>query len=151
VHLAGVDFAKPQNERVVGIMYDHHGDQETHAPGDGVAEVSGLQVLVHMANGDHECYPKAGVYDRPMDTHDYCKDNPYQFDTREGAVEIYSWTGADFAAVPPGAPPSYRDPAWIRYRGRWGNWQRGDLLNKIARLESGPEGIFRPSEYAQPK
>ena len=151
VHLDGVDFAKPQNERLVGIMYDHHGDQETHAPGDGVAEMNGLQVLVHLANGDHECYPKAGVYDRPMNTHDYCKDNPYLFDTRPGDIEIYSWTGSDFAGIPPGAPSTYRDPAWIRYRGRWGNWQRGDLFGQVARLESGPEGIFRPTEYVQPK
>jgi hypothetical protein len=151
VHLAGVDFAKPQNERVAGVMYDHHGDQETHAPGDGVVEMNGLQVIVRLANGDHECYPKAGVYDRPMDTHDYCKDNAYRFDTCPGNVEIYSWTGSDFAAIPPGASSNYRDPAWIRYRGRWGNWQRGDLLGQVARLESGPEGVFRPGEYAQPK
>ena len=151
VHLAGVDFSRPQNERIVGIMYDHHGDQETRAPGDGVTEMNGLQVLVHLANGDHEAYPRAGVYDRPMETHDYCDDNGYRFDTRPGNIEIYSWTGSDFAGIPPGASSSYRDPAWIRYRGRWGNWQRGSLFGQVAQLESGPEGIFRPGEYAQPK
>ena len=151
VHLAGVDFIRPQNERIVGIMYDHHGDQETHAPADGVAEMSGRQVIVHLANGNHEGYPRAGVYDRPMGTHDYCDDNGYRFDTRQGNIEIYSWTGSDFAGIPPGASSSYRDPAWIRYRGCWGNWTRGDLFGQVARLESGPEGIFRPGEYAQPK
>jgi hypothetical protein len=150
VQLAGVDFAHPQNERIQAVMYDHHGDQETHAPGDGMTELNGRQVLVHLANGDHECYPKAGVYDRPMGCHDYCKENAYRFDTRAGNVEVYSWTGSDFAPLPAGATSAFRDPAWIRYRGRWGNWQRGDLMGQVARLESGPEGIFRPGEYAMP-
>jgi hypothetical protein len=151
VQLAGVDFANPRNERIADIVYDHHGDKETHAPGDGVAEINGLQVLVHLANGDHECYPRAGVYDRPMSTHDYCKDNAYRFDTRPGNVEIYSWMGTDFAPVPAGASSSFHDPAWLRYRGRWGNWQRGDLFGQVSQLESGPEGIFRPGEYAVPQ
>jgi hypothetical protein len=147
VQLDGVDFAHPQNERVAGLLYDHHGDKEQHVPGDGGCEMNGLQVLVHLANGDHECYPKAGVYDRPQGTHDYCKENAYRFDTRGGTVEIYSWNGSDFAAPPAGASAAFRDPAWLRYRGRWGNWQRGDLFGQVARLESGPEGIMRPGEY----
>jgi hypothetical protein len=150
VQLGNVDFAHPQNERVLAVVYDHHGDKETHAPTDGVAEFSGRQVLVHLANGDHEAYPRVGVYDRPMGTHDYCKDNAYRFDTRGGQVEIYAWNGSDFNAPPAGASANFKDPAWIRYHGRWGNWQRGDLMGFIARLESGPEGIFRPGEYAIP-
>jgi hypothetical protein len=150
VKLDGVDFAKPQNEVVVGVMYDHHGDQDNFKPGDGKTEFSGRQVLVHLANGDHEAYAKAGVYDRPQGTHDYCKENAYRFDQREGTVEIYLWNGSDFSPIPPGATPNFKDPGWVRYRGRWGNHQQGDLLGLVARLESGPEGIFRPSEYAPP-
>jgi hypothetical protein len=66
VKLDGIDFANPQNEGVVGVMYDHHGDQDNIKPGDGDTE------------------------------------------------------------------------------------QRGDLLGLVARLESGPEGPFRPGEYAPP-
>ena len=150
VKLAQVDFANPQNEVVVGVMYDHHGNQDNFKPGDGNTEFSGRQVLVHLANGDHEAYAKAGVYDRPMGTHDYCKDNAYRFDQRQGTVEIYVWNGADFSPTPPGATPNFKDPAWLRYRGRWGNQQRGDLLGQVARLESGPEGPFRPGEYPPP-
>ena len=157
VHVGGVDFARPQNEQILGIMYDHHGNQETHPPNDGTAELHGRQVLVHLANGDHECYPKAGTYlldPAVFDNHDYCKENPYYFDTPAGNVEIYSWDGSDFAPIPPGATAAFRDPTWIRYHGRWGNWQRG-VLNlfgeEIAQLESGPEGLFRPGEYSQPK
>ena len=102
VKLDGVDFAKPQNEVVVGVMYDHHGDQDNFKPGDGNTEFSGRQVLVHLANGDHEAYAKAGVYNRPQSTHDYCKENAYRFDQREGTVEIYVWTGADFCRRRPG-------------------------------------------------
>jgi hypothetical protein len=80
VELENVDFSRPQQEKVLDVVYDHHGDKETHAPGDGIAEFSGLQVLVHLANGDHEAYPRVGVYDRPQNTHDYCKDNAYRFD-----------------------------------------------------------------------
>ena len=150
VKLAQVDFAKPQNELVVGVMYDHHGDQDNFKPGDGNTEFSGRQVLVHLANGDHEAYAKAGVYDRPQGTHDYCKENAYRFDQREGTVEIYLWNGSDFSPTPPGATPNFKDPGWARYRGRWGNHQQGDLLGLVARLEFGPEGIFRPSEYPPP-
>ncbi len=150
VHLGGVDFARPQHETVLSVMYDHHGNQETHPPGDGVAEFCGSQVLVHLANGDHEAYPRAGVYDTAQGTHDYCKENAYRFDQRAGSIEIYTWNGTDFSAVPDGATPAFKDPAWLRYRGRWGNWQRGSLLGLVSQLESGPEGIFRPSEYAVP-
>ena len=146
----GVDFGNPQNEVVVGVMYDHHGDQDNFKPGDGNTEFSGRQVLVHLANGDHEAYAKAGVYDRPENTHDYCKENAYRFDQRQGTVEIYLWSGSEFSPMPAGATPNFRDPAWLKYRGRWGNQQRGDLLGLVARLESGPEGLFRPSEYPPP-
>ena len=131
-------------------MYDHHGDQDNFKPGDGNTEFSGRQVLVHLANGDHEAYAKAGVYDRPMGTHDYCKENAYRFDQRAGTVEIYLWNGSDFSPVPAGATANFKDPAWLGYRGRWGNQQRGDLAGQVARLESGPEGPFRPGEYAPP-
>ena len=151
IELANVDFAHPQQDSLLYVMFDHHGDQETHAPGDPAAEFTGRQVLVHMANGDHECYPKVGVYDRPQNTHDYCKDNAYRFDQREGNVEVYLWNGSAFSPVPAGAPATFKDPAWLSYRGRWGNWQRGDLLGLVARLESGPEGIFRPGEYPTPQ
>jgi hypothetical protein len=57
---------------------------------------------VHLANGDHEAYAKAGVYDRPQGTHDYCKENAYQFDQRQGTVEIYLWNGSDFSPAPTG-------------------------------------------------
>ena len=150
VKLDGVDFAKPQNEVVVGVMYDHHGDQDNFKPGDGNTEFSGRQVLVHLANGDHEAYAKAGVYDRPMGTHDYCKDNAYRFDQRQGTVEIYVWTGSDFAPTPAGATPNFKDPSWMRYHGRWGNHERDSLAGQVSVLELGPEGPFRPSEYAPP-
>ena len=154
VKLDQVDFAKPQNEVVAGVMYDHHGNQDNFKPGDGNTEFSGRQVLVHLANGDHEAYAKAGVYDRPMGTHDYCKENAYRFDQRQGTIEIYVWNGSsDFSPMPPGATPAFKDPAWLRYRGRWGNQQRGELntaFGDVARLKSGPEGPFRPGEYAQP-
>ena len=65
-----------ETKRSSGVMYDHHGDQDNFRPGDGNTEFSGRQVLVHLANGDHEAYAKAGVYDRPMGTHDYCKATP---------------------------------------------------------------------------
>jgi len=104
-----------------------------------------------MSNGDHECYPKAGVYDRPMGTHDYCKEDAYRFDQRTGAIETYLWGGAGFLPPPPGAPDSFKDPGWLGYLGRWGNWERGDLFGKVARLESGPEGMLRPTEYIRPK
>ncbi|HWF10710.1 MAG TPA: Vps62-related protein [Bryobacteraceae bacterium] len=151
VELANVDFNHPQNETLLFVMFDHHGDQETHAPGDPAAEFSGRQVLVHLANGDHEAYPKVGIYDRPQNTHDYCKDNAYRFDQREGNVEVYLWGGAGFLPVPAGAPASFKDPAWTSYRGRWGNWERGSLFGQVAELESGPEGIFRPGEYPVPQ
>jgi hypothetical protein len=150
VKLGQVDFTKPQNESVVGVMYDHHGDQDNFKPGDGNTEFSGRQVLVHLANGDHEAYAKAGVYDRSMGTHDYCKDNAYRFDQRQGTVEIYLWNGSGFSPAPSGATPAFKDSAWLTYRGRWGNAQRGDLLGEVAVLESGPEGILRPSEYPAP-
>jgi hypothetical protein len=150
VKLAGVDFANPQNEVVAGVMYDHHGDQDNFKPGDGNTEFSGRQVLVHLANGDHEAYAKAGVYNRPMGTHDYCKENAYRFDQRQGTIEIYLWGGAGFSPIPPGATLNFKDAAWLGYRGRWGNHQRGDFAGEIARLESGPEGPFRPGEYAPP-
>ncbi len=108
VKLDGVDFANPQNEMVVGVMYDHHGDQDNFKPGDGNTEFSGRQVLVHLANGDHEAYAKAGVYDRPQGTHDYCKDNAYEFDQRQGTVEIYLWNGSDFSPPPAGLPRASR-------------------------------------------
>jgi hypothetical protein len=47
-------------------MYDQHGDQDNFAPNDGHTQFFGRQVLVHLANGDHEAYASAGVYDRPM-------------------------------------------------------------------------------------
>ena len=150
VKLDGVDFAKPQNEVVVGVMYDHHGTQDNFKPGDGNTEFSGRQVLVHLANGDHEAYAKAGVYDRPMGTHDYCKENAYRFDQREGTVEIYVWNGSDFSAPSPQATANFKDPAWLRYRGRWGNHERDSLAGQVSVLESGPEGPFRPGEYAPP-
>jgi jacalin-like lectin domain-containing protein len=150
VKLDGVDFANPQNEVVVGVMYDHHGDQDNFMFGDGKTEFSGRQVLVHLANGDHEAYAKAGVYDRPENTHDYCKENAYRFDQRQGTVEIYLWSGSEFSPMPAGATPNFRDSAWLKYRGRWGNQQRGDLFGLVARLESGPEGLFRASEYPPP-
>jgi hypothetical protein len=150
VKLDQVDFAKPQNEVVVGVMYDHNGDQDNFKPGDGNTEFSGRQVLVHLANGDHEAYAKAGVYNRPQGTHDYCKDNAYRFDQRHGTIEIYLWNGSDFSPTPPQATPNFKDPAWLRYRGRWGNAQRDDLAGQVAVLESGPEGPFRPGEYAPP-
>jgi hypothetical protein len=150
VKLDEVDFANPQNDVVAGVMYDHHGDQDNFFFGDGKTEFSGRQVLVHLANGDHEAYAKAGVYDRPENTHDYCKENAYRFDQRQGTVEIYLWSGSEFSPMPAGATPNFRDSAWLKYRGRWGNQQRGDLLGLVARLESGPEGLFRPSEYPPP-
>jgi hypothetical protein len=150
VKLDGVDFAKPQSEVVVGVMYDHHGDQDNFKPGDGNTEFSGRQVLVHLANGDHEAYAKAGVYDRPMGTHDYCKQNAYRFDQREGTVEIYVWNGSAFSAPSPQATANFKDPAWLNYRGRWGNHERDSLAGQVSVLESGPEGPFRPGEYAPP-
>ncbi len=150
VKLDGVDFLKPQNEVVVGVMYDHHGDQDNFKPGDGNTEFSGRQVLVHLANGDHEAYAKAGVYDRPMGTHDYCKENAYRFDQRAGTVEIYVWNGSDFSPAPAGATPNFKDPSWMRYHGRWGNHERDSLAGQVSVLESGPEGPFRASEYPPP-
>ena len=150
VKLDQVDFAHPQNEVVAGVMYDHHGDQDNFKPGDGNTEFSGRQVLVHLANGDHEAYAKAGVYDRPMGTHDYCKENAYRFDQRAGTVEIYLWNGSGFSPMPPGATPNFKDPGWLTYRGRWGNHERDSLAGQVSVLESGPEGPFRPSEYAPP-
>jgi hypothetical protein len=130
-------------------MYDHHGDQDNFKPGDGNTEFSGRQVLVHLANGDHEAYAKAGIYDRPQGTHDYCKTNAYQFDQRQGMVEIYLWNGSDFSPAPTGAPPSFKDPAWLRYRGRWAtsnvvicsDWWRG--WNRDRRDHSGPANMRR--------
>jgi hypothetical protein len=150
VKLDGVDFAKPQNEVVVGVMYDHHGAQDNFKPGDGNTEFSGRQVLVHLANGDHEAYAKAGVYDRPMGAHDYCKENAYRFDQRQGTVEIYVWNGFDFSVPSPQATANFKDPAWLTYRGRWGNHERDSLAGQVSVLESGPEGPFRPGEYAPP-
>ena len=150
VKLDQVDFAKPQNEVVAGVMYDHHGDQDNFKPGDGNTEFSGRQVLVHLANGDHEAYAKAGVYDRPMGTHDYCKENAYRFDQRQGTVEIYVWNGSDFSPTAPGATPNFKDPSWLRYHGRWGNHERDSLAGQVSVLELGPEGPFRPGEYAPP-
>jgi hypothetical protein len=150
VKLDQVDFANPQNEVVAGVMYDHHGDQDNFKPGDGNTEFSGRQVLVHLANGDHEAYAKAGVYSRPQNTHDYCKENAYRFDQRQGTVEIYIWNGSDFSPAAPGATPNFKDPSWLRYRGRWGNHERDSLAGQVSVLESGPEGPFRPGEYASP-
>ena len=86
-----------------------------------------------------------------MGTHDYCKENAYRFDQRSGTIEIYLWNGSgDFSPAPAGATPAFKDPAWLRYRGRWGNHERGDFAGQVAMLESGPEGPFRPGEYAPP-
>ena len=150
VELENVDFSRPQQEKVLDVVYDHHGDKETHAPGDGIAEFSGLQVLVHLANGDHEAYPRVGVYDRPMNTHDYCKDKAYRFDQRLGSIEIYQWDGTGFLPLAAGSPVDFKDSAWLSYRGRWGNWQRGELGSLVSQLESGPEGPWRPGEYPIP-
>ena len=153
IKLDQVDFAHPQNDVVAGVMYDHHGDQDNFTPGDGNTAFSGRQVLVHLANGDHEAYPNAGVYDRPLGTHDYCKANAYRFDQRQGTVEIYLWNGSGFSGTPSGATPAFEDPGWLAYRGRWGNRQRGEVntaFGDVAELESGPEGLFRPGEYPPP-
>jgi hypothetical protein len=153
IKLDQVDFAHPQNDVVAGVMYDHHGDQDNFTPGDGNTAFSGRQVLVHLANGDHEAYANAGVYDRPLGTHDYCKANAYRFDQRQGTVEIYLWNGSGFSGTPSGATPAFKDPGWLAYRGRWGNRQRGEVntaFGDVAELESGPEGLFRPGEYPPP-
>ena len=131
-------------------MYDHHGDQDNFKPGDGNTEFSGRQVLVHLANGDHEAYAKAGVYDRPMGTHDYCKENAYRFDQRAGTVEIYLWNGSDFSPVPPGATANFKDPAWLGYRGRWGN-QRARRPRRTSRqARVGPRGTVPPRRICAP-
>ncbi|WP_051536776.1 fascin domain-containing protein [Nitrosospira briensis] len=150
IHLGSVDFNHPQQEKLLAVTFDHHGDKETHAPGSGLAEFSGCQVLVHLANGNHEAYPKAGIYSRPGDTHDYCKENAYRFDQRVGTIEIYEWGGSDFLPLPTSAPAAFKDPNWLKYRGRWGNWERGAVKTRwgsVSQLESGPEGLFRPAEY----
>jgi hypothetical protein len=154
VELQGVDFSKPQHDSVLDIVYDHHGDKETHPPGDGVAEFSGLQVLVHIANGSHEAYPKAGVYSLKFGgTHDYCKDNAYRYDSRLGSIEVYQWNDNGFQGLAAGAPADFKDPAWLLYKGRWGNWQRGQISAfgySVSELESGPEGLNRAGEYPIP-
>jgi hypothetical protein len=152
-------------------MWDHHGNQvnwsatETNRAENPRAEFSSRQVLAHLANGDHEVYANAGVYvtasipvgdvvpipggDVPL-SHDYCKENAYRFDQRQGTIEIYLWNGSDFSPAPPQATPNFKDPSWLRYRGRWGNHQAGANVAGQSQLESGPEGIFRPGEYAPP-
>ena len=152
IRLENVDFSHPQQERILDVIFDHHGDKETQAPVDGIAEFSGCQALVHLANGDHEAYPKAGVYSRPMGTHDYCKENAYRFNQRVGTIEIYQWDNEEkaFLSKPTNAPANFKDSNWLGYKGRWGNWQRGDLFGQVAQLESGPEGLTRPGEYTQP-
>ncbi len=150
VKLAQVDFTKPQNELVVGVMYDHHGNQDNFKPGDGNTEFSGRQVLVHLANGDHEAYAKAGVYDRPMGTHDYCKDNAYRFDQRQGTVEIYLWNGSGFAPAPSGATPAFKDSGMARPIAAAGATPsaaiclvRSPCSNRDPREYSGPANIPR--------
>ena len=87
-----------------------------------------------------------------MQTHDYCNDDAYEFDQRLGTIEIYRWDEGvqDFINPAQGDPAAFKDPSWIRYRGRWRNWQRGEFAGLVAELESGPEGIFRPAEYPLP-
>ena len=48
------DFANPQNEVVlVGVMYDHHGDQDNFKPGDGNTEQRGdrLGLVARLESG----------------------------------------------------------------------------------------------------
>jgi len=150
VSLSAVDFTRPGSEKIYKVMMAAHDDTPVFPPNQ--CEFYGSQVLAHLANGDHEIYPHAGTYDRPQGTHDYCKTNPYEFDQRLGIIEIYQWDeqAQNFVDPSPGAPAAYMDPSWTRYRGRWGNWQRGSLFGLVAELETGPEGIFRPAEYPTP-
>jgi len=151
VSLSGVNFTTPGHEQIIHLLYDAHGDQTILDPKD--AELVGSQMIVHLANGSHEAYPHVGVYDLPAGTHDYCKANAYQFDQRRSPLEIYEWNGTGFITPPAGPLPgilSIKDPNWINYQGRWGNWERGSLFGQISRLESGPGGLFRPTEYVKP-
>ncbi len=154
VQLGGVDFTHPGQETVLAVMYDHHGDKETHPPADGISIYNGKQVLVYLSGGDHEAYPRPGSYKRPAGTYDICSDLGFSFDQRTGNLEIYTWKGSSFVTPPAGASAAFMDPSWISYYGRWGNWERGALkagpLGEIAQLESGPEGLFRPGEYPSP-
>jgi hypothetical protein len=47
------DFANPHNEGVVGVMYDHHGDQDNFKPGDGNIEQRGdrLGLVARLESG----------------------------------------------------------------------------------------------------
>lgn len=139
-----------QNEVVAGVMYDHHGDQDNFKPGDGNTEFSGRQVLVHLANGDHEAYPKAGVYDRPMGTHDYRKENAYRFDQRAGAVEIYLWSGAGFSPMPPGATPELQGSRMAHLPRPLGKPRARQLGRAGFRARVGSRGTVPPRRICAP-
>jgi hypothetical protein len=146
VKLDGVDFANPQNEVVVGVMYDHHGEQDNFKPGDGNTEFSGRQVLVHLANSDHEATRKpvsitAAGYARPL------QGERVPFDQRQGRGGIYLWNGSLSPA--PAGVLELQDPAWLRYRGRWGNQQRGDARTG-GKTGIGARGTIPTRQYAPP-
>ena len=58
VKLNGVDFAKPQNDKLVQVMYDHHGDQRRRLE-HGARGV----VQIHSGYGDATAIPVPADYD----------------------------------------------------------------------------------------
>lgn len=151
------------NNKIAQVMYDHHGDKTRYRFPDPQVEKLGQQVVVYAACGSHECYWRPGDYELALGTHDQC-DNGTEVNLQQGEFEIYPFNtqSNNFEKF---SDPAYPDPQWLQYKGRWGNSIRGEfstddipiigpILNlagksySVARLENGPEGLFRPQEYA---
>lgn len=127
------------------VMFDAHGDKTFIVAGSSRGEFQGAnQVIVYVAKGSHECYPKAGAYPTAMGTRDYCDDSGPTYDTSDAKFELYTYN-TDSNVFETHSDPLFPSAKWIDYRGRWGNWA-DDVIGQ--QLVSAPEGLYRPGEYA---
>ena len=146
-----ISLEKTNNDYTIKeIMWDHHGNKIYRTPGQQIDYVDDHPV-VYVAQGSHECYPNPGSHssDIFLVPDDQCSDlnsGIKKYTWKDGnSFEIYYWSIERQKFINySGCPNS----DWLSYKGRWGNWERGSLFGQVARLESGPEGLWRPQEYA---
>ena len=150
---------KLQNFTTLPFTHQSGGYQDDGTYKDGFISVHSQFVISIREARD---FQTDGPYKRAAD---YRNANPCRFNQRQGPIEIYLWDGQTFAAPPDDAPATFKNPDWLMYKGRWGNWEMGYVGyddidfpglgtlegSSVAQLESGPEGLFRPTEYPKPK
>jgi hypothetical protein len=151
VSLQWVNFQSPGSESVLRVRYYAHSSYDDRSGAQ--ADMVGKQAIARMANGDHEIYYSEGLWSRPGPSYDYTKRNPYRFNTRFGNMEIYQWnpTASDWIPPPPASPASFKDTNWLKFKGRWGNWEAGSITlfgqDLIAQREKGTDSLNRPADY----